>query len=172
MERNSRAMVAESLRFSSCVLPASAFRLSRSSPAQKALPAPVIMSTCDSDFSASLKARRSSSTSSKLTALRFSGRLNVMVATPPDSESKRVLNDMSVESPNKNNVGEGCRQEVGGSTEPQYVPIPESKLLEQSATEREEQHSEGNNEGGVGKVAGSFVQPPSHISWQPPRPKR
>src|SRR5438477_6701393 len=87
-------MKAESLRFSSCALPSRAFRLSKSSPAQNALPAPVMMSTCAADFSISSSARSNSSTNSKLMALRLSGRLSVSVVTPCCSETRIVLNDI------------------------------------------------------------------------------
>src|SRR5438270_8254220 len=87
-------MKAESFTFSSWLLPTNAFRSSRSSPAQNALPAPVMISTCASDFSISSSARSSSSTNSKLTALRFSGRLSVMSARPLSLASNNVLKFM------------------------------------------------------------------------------
>src|SRR5438105_1114214 len=94
MRRNSRAMKAESFTFSSWLLPTNAFRSSRSSPAQNALPAPVMISTCASDFSISSSARSNSSTNSKLMALRLSGRLSVMSARPLSLASNNVLKFM------------------------------------------------------------------------------
>src|SRR5438105_8319764 len=85
-------MKAESFTFSSWLLPTNAFRSSRSSPAQNALPAPVMMSTCASDFSISSSARSNSSTNSKLMALRLSGRSSVSVITPCSFETRIVLN--------------------------------------------------------------------------------
>src|SRR5438309_6846095 len=87
-------MKAESFTFSSWLLPTNAFRSSRSSPAQNALPAPVMISTCASDFSISSSTRSSSSTNSKLMALRLSGRLSVSVVTPCCSETRIVSNDI------------------------------------------------------------------------------
>jgi len=49
-------------------------------PEEKALPAPVRMSTIAFDVSTSLNARSRSSINSKLMALRLSGRFSVMVA--------------------------------------------------------------------------------------------
>src|SRR5689334_13360329 len=88
-------MKAESLTFSSCGLPSSDLRSSRSRPAQKALPEPVMTSTCALERSTSSNARRSSSTSSKLIALRLSGRLSVIVAMRSALSSSRVLNGMN-----------------------------------------------------------------------------
>src|SRR5579863_3312503 len=74
-------MVCESCRFCSGERPSRAFRLSRSIPEQKALPAPVRMTTRASDFATSSSAPSRSSINSKLIALRLSGRFSVMVAT-------------------------------------------------------------------------------------------
>jgi hypothetical protein len=55
------------------------------------LPVPVTMRTCAADFSTSSSAARNSEISWKLTALRLSGRLNVMCATGPAVSSSSVL---------------------------------------------------------------------------------
>ena len=92
-------MVWESCRFCSGDRPSRAFRLSRSRPEQKALPAPVRMRTNASDFATSSSARRKSSISSKLIALRFSGRLSVMMATRASCSSVIVLKVVMLLSP-------------------------------------------------------------------------
>ena len=50
-----------------------------------------VLTTCALDFSAASSARTSSATSSKLTALRLSGRFSVMVQMFSDSETMSVL---------------------------------------------------------------------------------
>ncbi len=94
-ERNNWTMVWESFRLSLGERPSSALRLSRSSPEQKALPAPVRIRMIASDFATSSNARNRSSINSKLMALRFSGRFNVIVATPPSYASSIVLKFIS-----------------------------------------------------------------------------
>src|ERR1700679_1979530 len=84
-------MVWESCRFCSGERPRRTFRLSRSRPEQKALPAPVRMRTKASDFATSSRARCRSSISSKLIALRLSGRFRVRVAMLASYASRIVL---------------------------------------------------------------------------------
>jgi hypothetical protein len=62
--RNRRAMVAESVRFSSSLRPVMERKLSRSMPEQNALPAPVSMTICTADCSISSRARSNSPMSS------------------------------------------------------------------------------------------------------------
>jgi hypothetical protein len=79
--RKNRAMRPESSTFSACDFPVSDFSSSKSMPAQKALPAPVTIATCASEDSDLSQGRlRPHRASAKLSALRFSGRLNVIVA--------------------------------------------------------------------------------------------
>ena len=63
-------------------------------PAQNALPEPVRIKTCAVERSISSSAAISSATNWKLTALRFSGRFSVMVATAPSYASWIVVYSM------------------------------------------------------------------------------
>src|SRR5437868_2349324 len=59
-------------------------------PAQNALPAPVRIRICSVDFSTSSRARSNSFSNWKLSALRFSGRFNVIFAIPESYPSSRL----------------------------------------------------------------------------------
>src|SRR5690242_11897737 len=80
MRRNIRAMRRESSWFSCAVCCAMAASISRSIPAQNALPAPVTITTRTCDFSISSSAVCNSPIICAEIALRFSGRFSVMVA--------------------------------------------------------------------------------------------
>jgi uncharacterized lipoprotein YbaY len=84
-------MFSESRRCSSGVLALMVSRCSMSRPEQKAGPAPVRMTTPQSEASASFSASVSSSISSGHSALRFSGRFMVMVLTPLSYRSFSIL---------------------------------------------------------------------------------
>src|SRR5215467_9819911 len=81
-------------------LPISDFNSSRSMPAQNAFPAPVNMTTSESDLSISSRAATISSNMGKLSALRLSGRLKVSFAIEESQASWTVRNSMRGETGN------------------------------------------------------------------------
>src|ERR1700722_13179600 len=92
IRRKRRARRSASSRCSTGDCDASAFKASRSMPEQNALPAPVRIKTRAGLASTSSKAERSSTIISGEIALRFSGRLSVIMAMSPVNSRWSALN--------------------------------------------------------------------------------